>query len=856
MLKQYLKSKNRWFPWALLLFVSGAAAARSPQEAVSLDRQGWPKEIEVRGTKLVVYEPQLETFRGNRMTSRAAVSLLREGANEPVFGGIWLDATLSIDPERKIATPFYVKVTEIRFPNLGADEAARLRQDIGDEIPNWKLSYSVEALLAELKAIEEQKTAADGLRADVPDILFRSAPAVLLSLQGEPAWRDSARGAYKRLENSAHFVVRDAGPGACYLHVPPFWWTAAEPSGPWQPIEDVPDAVADLWNREPKPQVPGVELGQPAPQRPEVIVATRPTELVWTDGPARYAPISGTDLLYIQNTDSDVFLDIPTQDSYALFSGRWFRTPKGKAAWEFVSSDRLPADFSRIPLSSEKRHVLACVAGTAQAREAVKSAEIPQTEAVKPGPAPDLSATYDGEPEFTPVADTQVQYAVNTPYSIFQAERRYYWCYEGIWYDSDYAVGPWFVCSWVPRRIYLIPPSCPHYYVTYCHVFSATPSAVYVGYYPGYRGCYVWGGTVVYGTGWSYRPWYGSHCYTRPVTWGLGVRYSPFSCSWSIRLGCSGASVWGLSSSFNVRRPTVQAGVGGYWGGLTVRSHVVQNDVRLTSTNQISVTPRPNLYSTQPARLAPNPVRPTPHVDRDFPSVRNGAATAPPPARQEPARAPVQVPREPDAHRTPLQPREHPEAPTTPAPVRPPRVREHSDAPPTPPPADRETPQRPPRVREHSDAPPTPPSADREAPQRPPRVRELPENPRTPPPAEHESPTKPPPIRERAETPRTPPAADREIPRTPPPQREAPRIPPQFQNREAPWTPPQREAPRTPPPAPAPRQEQREAPRTPPPPPPQRREEPRDPPRSQERRRSIPPSLKPGGEAPARVERK
>src|SRR6185295_831592 len=171
-----------------------------------------------------------------------------------------------------------------------------------------------------------------------------------------------------------------------------------------------------------------------------------------------------------------------------------------------------------------------------------------------------------------------------------------------------------------------------------------------------------------------------------------------------------------------------------------VRSHVVQNDVRLTSTNQISVTPRPNLYSTQTARLAPNPVRPAPHVDRDFPSARNGAATAPPPARQEPARAPLQLPRDPETHRIPVQPREHRETPTTPVP------------------ADRESPVKPPpRVREHSDPPGTPPAADREAPQRPSRVRELPEIPRTPPPADREAPSKPPPIRERSETPRTPP---------------------------------------------------------------------------------------------------
>src|SRR6185295_11678206 len=257
--------------------------------------------------------------------------------------------------------------------------------------------------------------------------------------------------------------------------------------------------------------------------------------LVWTDGAPQYAPIAGTDLLYVRNTDSDVFLDSVTQLTYAVFSGRWYRTPLSKDAWEFVESDKLPADFSRIPIDSEKRHVLASVAGTPQARDAARNAEIPVTGTIKPGPAPDLQVAYDGEPQFTDIPEAGVQYAVNTPASVFCADRRYYWCQDGIWYDSDFAMGPWFVCLRVPRPIYLIPPSCPHYYVTYCHIFSVGPLSVTVGYYPGYCGSYVWHGGVVFGTGWHYRPWIGTHCYSRPVTWGLGVHYNPVRRDWSMR---------------------------------------------------------------------------------------------------------------------------------------------------------------------------------------------------------------------------------------------------------------------------------------------------------------------------------
>ena len=40
----------------------------------------------------------------------------------------------------------------------------------------------------------------------------------------------------------------------------------------------------------------------------------------------------------------------------------------------------------------------------------------------------------------------------------------------------------------VPAAIYTIPASSPLHYVTYVHIYEATPTVVYVGYTPGYMG--------------------------------------------------------------------------------------------------------------------------------------------------------------------------------------------------------------------------------------------------------------------------------------------------------------------------------------------------------------------------------
>jgi hypothetical protein len=800
-LNTYFRSRNRWFSLGFLLVLSCAAIGRSPQEVGGLDRQAWPKEIQTSASRITVYEPQLESFKGNRLNSRAAVSVIRQGDSQPVFGGVWLESTLITDPEGRTATPVKIQMTAIRFPNSDASELAELRREIEAAVPRWKLAYSLDAVLAELKLLEERKALAQGLKADVPQIFFRSRPAVLLSMQGEPIWRPLAGKPYQRLENSAFFVLQESATESCYLHIPPFWWKARGPLDSWQAIEEVPRAVAELWTSEPKPQLLPAEAGQVDPQRPEVIPASQPAELVWTDGLPQFSPITGTNLLYVKNTESDVFLDIETQFSYVLLSGRWYRTASGKVDWEFVPSEQLPADFRRIPLGSEKQHVLACVAGTAQARAAVLDAEIPQTEAVQPGPAPGLAATYDGSPRFTEIPDCSVQYAVNTPCSIFLADRRYYWCQDGIWYDSDFAVGPWFVCSWVPPVIYLIPPSCPHYCVTYCHVFSATAGAICVGYYPGYLGCYVWGRSVVYGTGWQYRCWSGSACYSRPVTWGAGVRYNPLSCSWTIRLGGGATCAWaGLGHFPGWRSPTLSVGVGGGLGGIR-HGNGYRNAAGVDVVLPLNPGRPDNLYAHHLESIA-RPVAPD--------SRRTGNPTSKP--GWESPGAPGSDRHAPqaggnDAPRTPPTPgrREDPRPPSQPTPQDPSRAPvppPHHDAPKTPPsPSPRENPRGP------SSAP------DREAPT---PAHEIPRKP--PPPSDRGVPRTPPPSSEHRESPKVPPLP-REIPRTPAP-------PPPVERREAPRNPP------------SPPTEHREAPRNPPPPPPPpHREAPKDPPPSGDRRR-------------------
>ena len=137
---------------------------------------------------------------------------------------------------------------------------------------------------------------------------------------------------------------------------------------------------------------------------PTIYTSQVPTELIVFKGQPDFVPIVGTQLLWAANTTSDVLIDTANNNYYVLLSGRWFRAAALTGPWTFVASDALPADFARIPPQSLAGAVLPTVAGTPQAQEAVIENSIPQTATVPLKNGPTFTPSFDGPPQFAPIA--------------------------------------------------------------------------------------------------------------------------------------------------------------------------------------------------------------------------------------------------------------------------------------------------------------------------------------------------------------------------------------------------------------------------------------------------------------------
>ncbi|HEX4055162.1 MAG TPA: hypothetical protein VHX86_12940 [Tepidisphaeraceae bacterium] len=581
--------------WGLLAIPGHLIADDAPQPS------RWPMHITASdGADVTIFQPQLESFQGDTLDGRAAVAVVAQNQEVPVFGAVWLQSRVETDRVARTVHIVDVKVTKVLFPNANPVSAQPLSDAVRQAMLAQPIVISLDHLLASVEALNKEQSAAADLQTTPPAIVFRDHPAVLVQYDGTPKMVQASDSGIMRVVNSPFFVALDPSSKTYYLKGAGHWFSAPDPVGPFQNTTQVPQTISQLAD----------QIGYADPQqavsddvasRLEIVTATSPTELIWTDGQPQMSTIPGTGLLYWANTDSDVFLQIGTQQMFVLLSGRWFTAPNQSGPWSYVAPNQLPSDFAKIPPGSPKANVLAQVAGTQAAQDAVADTYIPQTAEVDVNNFQQPTVTYDGNPEFEPIAGTGCSYGVNTDESVLLTDGTYYCCSDGVWYQCGNPAGPWGLCRHVPPAIYTIPPSCPDYPVRFCYVYGSTDQSVYVGYTPGYVGCYPFDGTVVYGTGYHYNSWNHNHYYPRPATFGFAARYHAYTGHWGFSFGVAagGGDAWVAGGAH--AHPTAWFGYGGYrpsmaHAGEKINQSIVQaNNINAKSAHDRDVYVR-NVY--------------------------------------------------------------------------------------------------------------------------------------------------------------------------------------------------------------------------------------------------------------------
>ena len=511
---------------------------------------GWPRVVKDGRTEVVVYQPQPDSLDGVTLHSRVAVSIKRPQDKAPLFGALWVIATLDIDRDQDLARIASIKIDRTRFAEVSDTDVQSLVQFLEADMPHWDLSLSLTGLKASLQPAGEGPDA--NYRNDPPKIIVVDSPAILLLLDGEPRLQNVGSGGLQQVVNTALPVIFDSKRKQYWFYGSSVWFTTNDLlRGNWTSVERAPPNIADLVKDADtldSAQSDAGKAASPAQLRAaKIVTATEPTELIVTDGAPKYSPLVGGEILYVTNTDSDIFMEVATQRHYIVISGRWFAGPSLKGPWSFVAPENVPKAFANIPENSAKANDLTFVPGTDRAKDAVMDNVIPQTAEISRSSAK-IEVQYDGAPQFSPIQNTSLAYAENTASQVIRDKGMYFACEDGVWYVAPSPAGPWSVSDTRPAGIEGIPPSSPVYNTKYVYIYDSTPDFVYVGYLPGYRWSFPYHGVVYYGTGWRYRGWYRRYYYPRPTTWGFFPRYNPWT-GWSF--GMSWTPGWlGLTSNW------------------------------------------------------------------------------------------------------------------------------------------------------------------------------------------------------------------------------------------------------------------------------------------------------------------
>ncbi|MET0154033.1 MAG: hypothetical protein ABW298_15685 [Candidatus Binatia bacterium] len=564
----------------LLLSAAPPIGAQAPVSAAATTAEskgpdgGWPRGYSTpSGGHILIYQPQVAGWTGQtHMVAYSAVAFTPRDAAKAEMGTIRIEADTSVAMEDRLVRFTNFHIAEASFPTLDKDKTREVVTEIDNAFPDNERVIGLDRVLAAIDRSQIVPKNVEGVKADPPKIFFSEKPAILLNLDGKAIWSPIKDNDLKYAVNTNWDLFQHEPSSSYFLRVESSWLEAKDVSGPWVPAAALPESFSKLpdddnW-KDVKAAVPGEAL-DPA-KAPTVFVSEKPAEVILLDGEPKYEPVPGAgNLLWVSNTESDVFRLGASGPVYYLVSGRWFTAPDFKGSWTFATPS-LPGEFKKISPEHPRSRVLASVPGTPQAVDAILLAQVPETARVKRSEIKAPEVAYAGEPKFEPIEQTSLQRASNTDKAIIKVGDMYYMCFDGVWFMGSSPQGPWKVTDSVPGEIYQIPVSSPVHNVTYVTVEDHDDEWVQFAAVAGYTGMMIAWGCAVSGSGWYYPPyygWYGGYPAYYPYyrSYGYGSYYNPWTGAYG-----SGGRVYGpygsagWARSYNPTTGTYARGVSAY----------------------------------------------------------------------------------------------------------------------------------------------------------------------------------------------------------------------------------------------------------------------------------------------------
>jgi hypothetical protein len=176
---------------------------------------------------------------------------------------------------------------------------------------------------------------------------------------------------------------------------------------------------------------------------PKITIATKPSVQVLIDGAPQMREVPSTKLQRVINTRSIILFEENKELYFLRVQDWWLQSKELAGPWKYAK--KLPDDM-------KKAEEYIVHQNEAQDPEGTKTKEQPSLKASgKNGQVPDVYVAYgpaelietNGDPKFTAIPGTGLEFAANTSGNIFRLGTDYYILVSGRWFKSPTLEGPW-----------------------------------------------------------------------------------------------------------------------------------------------------------------------------------------------------------------------------------------------------------------------------------------------------------------------------------------------------------------------------------------------------------------------------
>ena len=153
-----------------------AAPDNSPDTPEEVENSEWPKEFNSGQQKVLIYQPQVDSWDGFNLTAHSAMAVEGSGKDDSIYGVTYFTAHTLVDKESRQADLQDIKITETSFPS-DQDQEAKYKDVVQNTFAKKAATISLDRLEATYTpAPNSQTSQSQELKNDAPKFIFSDRP--------------------------------------------------------------------------------------------------------------------------------------------------------------------------------------------------------------------------------------------------------------------------------------------------------------------------------------------------------------------------------------------------------------------------------------------------------------------------------------------------------------------------------------------------------------------------------------------------------------------------------------------------------------------------------------------------------